>query len=67
MKMGENTLDEYRRLITDAGVDKWVEQNNRNYGRLTKTQILTNMGKGITFLPSDIRSLQQHLRLFRRI
>ena len=56
---------EYKDLIADAGVLQWVEENykGRDYKRLKKTRILTEDGEGITFLPSDIKSLQHHLRL----
>ena len=61
------TLQEYKDLITEAGVDEWVKENYiGSYKQLRKTQILTKVGKvgkGITFLPSHIKSLQHHLRL----
>ena len=61
------TLQEYKDLITEAGVDEWVKENYKgSYKLLRKTQILTKVGKvgtGITFLPSHIKSLQHHLRL----
>ena len=63
-KKDGDTLQEYKRLITDAGVEEYVEENYQgSYKLLRKTQILTKGGKGITFLPSDIKSLNQHLRL----
>ena len=58
------TLQEYKDLITEAGVDEWVKENYiGSYKLLKKTQILTKVGTGITFLPSHIKSLQHHLRL----
>ena len=64
MKIDDDTVQEYKELIADAGVQKWVEDNYKgSYERLRKTKILTKEGKGITFLPSDIKSLQHHLKL----
>ena len=63
-KIDNKTLQEYKRLIADAGVAEYVEKNYEGaYKQLRKTQILSKEGKGITFLPSDIKSLQHHLRL----
>lgn len=67
-QMDDDTLQEYKRLITDAGVDEYVEENYHGaYRQLRKTQILAKleerMGKGISFLPSDIDSLHKKLRL----
>ena len=63
-KIDDKTLQEYKRLIADAGVAEYVEKNYEGaYKQLRKTQILSKEGKGITFLPSDIKSLQHHLRL----
>ena len=63
-EIDDDTLQEYKKLITDAGVHEWVEGNYKGlYEPLRKTKILTEEGKGITFLPSDIKSLQHHLRL----
>ncbi len=43
---------------------EWVEENYKGkYKRLYKTKMLTEGGEGITFLPSDIKSLQHRLRL----
>ena len=58
-------MQEYKDVITEAGVDEWVKENykGRSYKQLKKTQILTKVGTGITFLPSHIKSLQHHLRL----
>ena len=63
-QIDEQTMQEYKDLITEAGVDEWVKENYiGSYKQLRKTQILTKVGTGITFLPSHIKSLQHHLRL----
>ena len=63
-EIDEETEREYKELIADAGVQDWVEANyTGKYKRLYKTKILTEDGEGITFLPSDIKSLQHRLRL----
>ena len=62
MKIDDDTVQEYKRLITDAGVEQWVEENYKGLcERLRKTKILAKEGEGITFLPSDIKSLQTPL------
>ena len=64
VEMDKDTLQEYKRLITDADVEEYVANNYEgDYRKLTKTKILNKEGRGITFLPSDIDSLNQHLRL----
>ena len=57
-------MQEYRQLIAEAGVAEWVQENyTGKYKRLSKTKLLVEDGEGITFLPSDIKSLQHRLRL----
>ena len=66
-KIDDDTVWEYKELIADAGVGEWVEENyDGAYKRLRKTIILSKDGEGITFLPSDIKSLQHHLKLLLR-
>ena len=67
-QIDEQTMQEYKNLIVDAGVDEWVKNNYEGtYKRLTKTQILAKItgttGTGITFLPSCIKSLKHDLKL----
>ena len=67
-QIDEDTLREYKRLITDAGVEEYVEENyaGASYRQLRKTKILADLeknGTGISFLPSDIDSLHKSLRL----
>ena len=66
-QIDEQTMQEYKDLIVDAGVDEWVKENYEGgYKRLTKTQILAKVGTvgtGITFLPSHIKSLKHDLKL----
>ena len=61
----QETLEQYEKLVNDTNAKEYVEENYRgNVGRLRKTRILNNKtGKGITFLPSDISSLFDHLNL----
>ena len=57
-------LQEYKRLVNDTEAMAYVEENYQGRFRmLKKTQILRSLGDGITFLPSDINSLAQHLQL----
>ena len=67
-QIDKETLQEYKRLITDASVEEYVEENHHgsSYRQLKKTQILAKLertGRGISFLQSDIDSLRSRLRL----
>ena len=59
-----DTMQQYQKLVADTNAMEYVQANYKgNFRRLNKTLILNSKGQGITFLPSDINSLLNHLNL----
>ena len=58
-------LREYRDLVDITRAEDYVRDNytGRDHRMLQKYVLLTEGGKGISFLPSDIKSLQKRLNL----
>ena len=60
-------MNTYLNLVERTGVADYVETKYKNYRALRKYEILEeitkHMGKGISFLPSDINSLADRLNL----
>ncbi len=56
-------LQKYKELVGETDVLEYALNNHKNAKRFGKYKIITQEGSGISFLPSDIGSLQEKLNL----